>query len=177
MKPPANLLSLPSSLFPRIPTEDIHDNIEDLLNHIRGVCHCSADSISLVFLIFNACFALCAIITVAINLAFVLTVALNKPLWRAYTNKLLLSNAVVGLYNLTSIFCCKTSVSVIRGTVASAVSFLMTDMLVGMLVMPFHITKNIQSNCWKYGDSLCDVAQSVDLHLTTLSIFHLTGVS
>ncbi|GAU93850.1 hypothetical protein RvY_05721 [Ramazzottius varieornatus] len=144
MKRPVAFLdhAIPAAFHP----EDIHETVEDLLNHARGVCHCSADRINLVFLIFNACFALCAMVTVMMNLAFVLTIALNKQLWKVYTNKLLLSNAVV-------------------------------DMLVGMLVMPFHITKNIQSNCWNYGEPLCDVAQSVDLHLTTLSIFHLTGLA
>ncbi|OQV11739.1 putative 5-hydroxytryptamine receptor 4 [Hypsibius exemplaris] len=51
------------------------------------------------------------------------------------------------------------------------------DLLVGLFGMPLHILKSLQGNCWQGGVNFCHFTQAMDIHLTTVSIFHLTGVA
>ncbi|XP_055342152.1 trace amine-associated receptor 1-like isoform X2 [Paramacrobiotus metropolitanus] len=54
---------------------------------------------------------------------------------------------------------------------------LLVHLLVGAFVMPFHIVRWINFTCWSSGQNSCKALQSLDIHMTSMSVFHLTGVA
>ncbi|KAM6946066.1 trace amine-associated receptor 13c-like [Aplochiton taeniatus] len=55
-------------------------------------------------------------------------------------------------------------------------SLAVTDLLVGLTVVPFSMTRAIQG-CWFYGDTFCQIHTSFDFLLTSSSIFHLVCIA
>lgn len=55
-------------------------------------------------------------------------------------------------------------------------SLAFADLLVGVIVMPFSAIRTIHG-CWFYGDALCLLHSSLDMFLTTVSIFHLICIA
>ncbi|XP_043920684.1 trace amine-associated receptor 13c-like [Protopterus annectens] len=51
-----------------------------------------------------------------------------------------------------------------------------TDLLVGLIVMPFSMIRTVES-CWYFGDTACVLHSSFDVSLTTISIFHLIFIA
>ncbi|OQV23745.1 putative Trace amine-associated receptor 1 [Hypsibius exemplaris] len=88
-----------------------------------------------------------------------------------------LISASTVLVNLAFILTITLTRSLHTPTNKLLVSNAVIDLLVGLVVGPFHIVKHIQANCWQFSVVLCKLVQSFDIHLTTISIFHLTGVA
>ncbi|XP_075998656.1 trace amine-associated receptor 13c-like [Genypterus blacodes] len=55
-------------------------------------------------------------------------------------------------------------------------SLALVDLLVGAVVMPFSSVRSVDG-CWFYGDIFCLLHSSLDMFLTTLSIFHLVCIA
>ncbi|XP_063763533.1 trace amine-associated receptor 13c-like [Eleginops maclovinus] len=55
-------------------------------------------------------------------------------------------------------------------------SLALSDLLVGVAVMPFSAIRTIHG-CWFYGDDFCMLHSSLDMSLTTVSIFHLMCIA
>ncbi|XP_075998572.1 trace amine-associated receptor 13c-like [Genypterus blacodes] len=55
-------------------------------------------------------------------------------------------------------------------------SLSVVDLLVGAVVMPFSSVRSI-NGCWFYGDAFCLFHSSLDVFLTSLSIFHLVCIA
>ncbi|XP_040901514.1 trace amine-associated receptor 13c-like [Toxotes jaculatrix] len=55
-------------------------------------------------------------------------------------------------------------------------SLAVVDFLVGLVVMPFSAIRTVHG-CWFYGDTFCQLHSSLDVFLTTLSIFHLICIA
>ncbi|XP_034005932.1 trace amine-associated receptor 13c-like [Trematomus bernacchii] len=55
-------------------------------------------------------------------------------------------------------------------------SLALSDLLVGLAVMPFSTIRTIHG-CWFYGDDFCMLHSSFDMFLTSVSIFHLICIA
>ncbi|XP_075998498.1 trace amine-associated receptor 13c-like [Genypterus blacodes] len=55
-------------------------------------------------------------------------------------------------------------------------SLALADVLVGAVVMPFSTVRTVES-CWFYGDAFCLLHSSLDMFLTSASIFHLVCIA
>ncbi|KAF3837304.1 hypothetical protein F7725_004768 [Dissostichus mawsoni] len=55
-------------------------------------------------------------------------------------------------------------------------SLALSDLLVGLAVMPFSTIRTIHG-CWFYGDDFCMLHSSFDMFLTSVSIFHLMCIA
>ncbi|XP_063763529.1 trace amine-associated receptor 13c-like [Eleginops maclovinus] len=55
-------------------------------------------------------------------------------------------------------------------------SLALSDLLVGVAVMPFSAIRTI-NGCWFYGDDFCMLHSSLDMSLTTVSMFHLMCIA
>uniref|UniRef100_A0A671UFM7 G-protein coupled receptors family 1 profile domain-containing protein n=1 Tax=Sparus aurata TaxID=8175 RepID=A0A671UFM7_SPAAU len=55
-------------------------------------------------------------------------------------------------------------------------SLALVDLLVGVIVMPFSAIRTV-TGCWFYGEDFCLLHSSLDVFLTTLSIFHLVCIA
>ncbi|KAM4693564.1 trace amine-associated receptor 1 [Discoglossus pictus] len=50
------------------------------------------------------------------------------------------------------------------------------DFLLGSLVMPYSMVRSVD-NCWYFGEIFCKIHTSIDIMLSTASIFHLSFIS
>ncbi|XP_042325486.1 trace amine-associated receptor 1-like [Sceloporus undulatus] len=50
------------------------------------------------------------------------------------------------------------------------------DFLLGFLIMPYSMVRSVE-NCWYFGEFFCKIHTSVDIMLSTSSIFHLSFIS
>ncbi|XP_062981783.1 trace amine-associated receptor 1-like [Elgaria multicarinata webbii] len=50
------------------------------------------------------------------------------------------------------------------------------DFLLGFFIMPYSMVRSVE-NCWYFGDVFCKIHTSVDIMLSTASIFHLSFIS
>ncbi|XP_028857898.1 trace amine-associated receptor 13c-like [Denticeps clupeoides] len=55
-------------------------------------------------------------------------------------------------------------------------SLAVTDFLVGILVMPFHMTRLIEL-CWIFGSAICEVYKLSGLHLTFVSVYNIALIA
>ncbi|XP_061479851.1 trace amine-associated receptor 1 [Rhineura floridana] len=55
-------------------------------------------------------------------------------------------------------------------------SMSMVDLLLGFFVMPYSMVRSVE-NCWYFGELLCKIYTSIDIMLSTASIFHLSFIS
>ncbi|XP_030287622.1 trace amine-associated receptor 13c-like [Sparus aurata] len=55
-------------------------------------------------------------------------------------------------------------------------SLALVDLLVGVIVMPFSAIRTV-TGCWFYGEDFCLLHSSLDVFLTTISIFHLVCIA
>uniref|UniRef100_UPI0037E8C240 trace amine-associated receptor 13c-like n=1 Tax=Semicossyphus pulcher TaxID=241346 RepID=UPI0037E8C240 len=55
-------------------------------------------------------------------------------------------------------------------------SLALSDLLVGVLVMPFSAIRTVHG-CWFYGEVFCQLHSSFDMFLTSVSIFHLICIA
>ncbi|XP_040901515.1 trace amine-associated receptor 13c-like [Toxotes jaculatrix] len=55
-------------------------------------------------------------------------------------------------------------------------SLAVVDFLVGLVVMPFSAIRTVHG-CWFYGDTFCQLHSSLDVFLTSVSIFHLICIA
>ncbi|XP_053565100.1 trace amine-associated receptor 1-like [Bombina bombina] len=56
------------------------------------------------------------------------------------------------------------------------VSMATVDFLLGTLVMPYSMVRSVES-CWYFGELFCKLHTSIDIMLSTASIFHLSFIS
>ncbi|KAJ1154630.1 hypothetical protein NDU88_007373 [Pleurodeles waltl] len=50
------------------------------------------------------------------------------------------------------------------------------DLLLGIMVMPYSMVRSVE-HCWYFGDVFCQLHSSMDVMLSTASIFHLSFIS
>ncbi|XP_043935019.1 trace amine-associated receptor 13c-like [Protopterus annectens] len=55
-------------------------------------------------------------------------------------------------------------------------SLAVADFLIGLVVMPFSMIRTIET-CWFFGESFCLFHSSLDISLTTISVFHLMFIA
>ncbi|CAH1795252.1 unnamed protein product [Owenia fusiformis] len=57
------------------------------------------------------------------------------------------------------------------------VSLAVSDILVGALVMPFAIYREVRNGYWPFGNAICDLSKSLDIMFSTASIYNLLCVA
>ncbi|XP_069462779.1 trace amine-associated receptor 1 [Ambystoma mexicanum] len=55
-------------------------------------------------------------------------------------------------------------------------SMAIVDLLLGFMVMPYSMVRSVE-HCWYFGDFFCKLHTSMDIMLSTASIFHLSCIS
>uniref|UniRef100_A0AAY4CV76 G-protein coupled receptors family 1 profile domain-containing protein n=1 Tax=Denticeps clupeoides TaxID=299321 RepID=A0AAY4CV76_9TELE len=55
-------------------------------------------------------------------------------------------------------------------------SLAVADLLLGLTVMPFSTLRSVEG-CWYFGDNVCTLHSSVDMFLTSASIYHLVFIA
>ncbi|XP_066571134.1 trace amine-associated receptor 13c-like [Amia ocellicauda] len=55
-------------------------------------------------------------------------------------------------------------------------SMAVADFLLGLFVMPFSMVRTVET-CWYFGDTFCLLHSSIDLILSTVSVFHLIFIA
>ncbi|XP_063078289.1 trace amine-associated receptor 13c-like [Engraulis encrasicolus] len=93
---------------------------------------------------------------------------LHALLWGAMATTVL-GNLVV-MVSIVHFRCLHTPTNML------VMSLALADLLLGVTVMPFSITRSVDG-CWYYGDAFCLLHSSFDMFLTSVSIFHLIFIA